>query len=140
MRSAGKQGGFSLLEAIVALVVFASVGSALYAWIAVSLNGVARIEASRERDEAIQAGLAMIEHVNPMLKPQGQVEAGHYRVSWQSEVIEPPRDGLTPNGGASLYRVGLWRLQVAVEGGTEPIRFAIRKAGWQQARTPEFRQ
>jgi len=135
-----RQAGFTLLEAIVALVIFASVGSALYAWITVSLNGITRVEASRQRDEAIQAGLAMIEHVNPMAQPQGELDAGHYTVSWNSEPIESPRDGLTPTGRVSLYRVGLWRVQVTVEGIKEPVRFTTRKAGWQQARVPEFRR
>ena len=132
--------GFTLLEAIVALVIFASVGSALYAWITVSLNGITRVEASRQRDEAIQAGLAMIEHVNPMAQPQGSLSAGHYMVSWTSEPIKSPRDGLTPAGQVSLYRVGLWRVQVTVEGSKEPVRFTTRKAGWQQSRVPEFRR
>lgn len=134
-----RQGGFTLLEAIVALVIFASVGSALYAWITVSLNGITRVEAARQRDEAVQAGLAMIEHVNPMSQPQGTLNAGHYTVSWSSDAIESPRDGLTPSGMVSLYRVGLWRLEVIVEGSQEPVRFTTRKAGWRQARVPEFR-
>lgn len=133
-----RQTGFTLLEAIVALVIFASVGSSLYAWITVSLNGITRVEASRQRDEAIQAGLAMIEHVNPMAQPQGELDAGHYRVSWNSKTVESPRDGLLPAGAISLYKVGLWRMEVTVEGGDEPVSFTTRKAGWQQARTPEF--
>jgi len=138
MRGFVRQTGFTLLEAIVALVIFASVASALYAWIAVSLNGMTRVEAARQRDEAIQAGLAMLEHVNPMLQPRGSLGAGHYTVSWNSSVMAPPVDGLLPAGVVSLYRVGLWRLEVTVEGGNEPVRFVTRKAGWQQVRAPEF--
>jgi len=134
----GKQAGFTLLEAIVALVIFASVGSALYAWIAVSLNGVTRVEASRQNDEAIQAGIAMLEHVNPMAQPQGRLSAGHYSIAWTSEAIVPAVEGLTPYGLVSLYQVGLWRMQVTVEGGDEPVRFTTRKAGWRQVRVQEF--
>ena len=136
MQQMRHQKGFTLLEAIVALVIFASVGSALYAWIGTTLNGLNRIEAARQADEATQAALAMLETVNPMLEPEGTRTAGHYSISWTSEALAPPVDGLSPGGGLSLYKVGLWRLQVTVDGGGEPIRFATRRTGWQQVREP----
>ena len=132
------QKGFTLLEAIVALVIFASVGSALYAWITVSLNGITRVEASRQRDEAIQAGLAMIEHVNPMAQPQGSLSAGHYTVSWNAEVMSPRSTGCCRPVQFRCTRLACGEWTVTVEGGDEPVSFTTRKAGWQQARTPEF--
>lgn len=132
----GAQKGFTLLEAIVALVIFASVGSALYAWIGVSLNGINRIEAARQADEATQAALAMLATVNPMAEWEGERTAGHYRISWTSEVLASPLDGLGPGGGLTPFQVGLWRLTVKVEGGDEPVLFVTRKAGWRQVRQP----
>ena len=128
--------GFSLLEAIVALVIFASVASALYAWVGVTLNSLNRVEAARQADEATAVALAWLETVNPMAQPEGEAAVGHYRVSWQAEAIAPELDGMTPEGGLSLFRVGLYELAVAVEGGAEPVRFRVRRAGWEQVRQP----
>ena len=128
--------GFSLLEAIVALVIFASAASALYAWIAVTLNGLNRVEAARQADEATAVGLAWLETINPMEQPRGEVEIGHYRLGWQADLVVPSVDGVSPRGGLSLYELGLFEVQVQIEGNTEPVEFSVRQAGWRQVRQP----
>lgn len=126
--------GFTLLEAIVALVIFASVGTALYAWIGVNLNGLSRVEASRQKDEATQVALAMLSTVNPAVNPEGTLEVAHYTVHWEGEVLRGPEDGLAPGGDLSLYEVSLYELSVEVLGASDPVNFSTRKAGWVQVR------
>lgn len=129
-------GGFSLLEALVALVIFSTALAALYAWIGVTLTGLQRVEASRQADEATAAGLAWVHTINPMTQPSGTTRVGHYRVRWEVERVLAATDGVRPEGGLSLFEVGLYELAVTVEGNSEPLRFNVRVAGWQQVREP----
>ncbi|NDY96325.1 PulJ/GspJ family protein [Wenzhouxiangella limi] len=138
MRKSRLQAGFSLLEAIVSLVIFASVVSALYAWLSVTAHGLGRIESQRQMQEAVLVGLATIEYVNPMATPQGFRQAGHYRVEWVAETLAEPIPGINSSGFNSLYDVGLWQLEITVTGGGEPVSFSARKAGWRQVRQPDF--
>jgi len=128
------QRGFSLLEAIVALVIFAAVGSALYAWIGTTISGLSRIEAARQEAEAMEVGMAVLETVNPMEQAEGSLRAGHYTVAWQAETLAPVVDGMDPSGNPSLYQVGLYQVLVEITGGPRDVTFDLRRAGWQQVR------
>ena len=68
-----RQRGFSLLEAIVALAILASVGMALFAAMNQSLSMVARAEKVRERESALRNAVAWIQVVNPAQQPRGEI-------------------------------------------------------------------
>lgn len=132
VKSVRNSAGFTLLEAIVALVIFAAVASALYSWVAVNVRAVGQVEMARQRDEAIDAALAMLQHINPVEQREGVIEAGHFEISWSSELIAGPLAGLSPAAGVSLYEVSLFQLHVAVFDGSRSHFFSTRKAGWRQ--------
>lgn len=76
---ADRQRGFSLLEAIVALAILASVGMALFAAMNQSLSMVARAEKVRERESALRNAVAWIQVINPAQQPRGEHELGALR-------------------------------------------------------------
>lgn len=130
-----KQSGFSLLEAIVALVVFASVASALYAWLGVNLNALARVEAAREAREATQVGLAWLDIINPMAAPSGESNLGPYQLEWTSQILAQRTDAIGSAGEQSLYQVALFEVQLEIRGPMEePVVLRVRRAGWEQVR------
>jgi general secretion pathway protein I len=130
-----KSHGFSLLEAIVALVILTSAGMAVFAWFNASFMSFQRIEAARQRDEAVRSALGLLETINPMLAPSGEQRLGDYAVSWQAREVEAPRDGMNFMGAVSLYRVGLYLTQVEVRRLEEPLaRFELRQVGYEQVR------
>jgi len=130
--------GFTLLEAIVALVIFASVGMALFAWMNTNLNTVARIQSIQERDAAIRVGLEWIETINPMDRPSGTESFEALEISWESEAIRPRQDGTGPTGGESYYQIALYEVAVEVSRpGRSPVEFSVRRAGYEQVRFPQ---
>lgn len=128
--------GFTLLEAIVALTIFSICAMALYAWLAVNMRALTRVE---ERMGGVRDGrtaLAVLEPVNPMAEPTGTRELpGGLSVEWTSEVVDQkPGKGLA--GNELIFDLALYDMDVRVlREGREVQRFAVRRAGWTTART-----
>lgn len=124
--------GFSLLEVLVALVLLASVGMALYGWVNSDLISFGRVQDHVERERVSRLALSYLETVNPMTDPVGQQTFGAYRMRWQAELLEEPRQGIAPAGVPSLYRLGLYRVRVEVEHPQRSWQFEFRKVGYVQ--------
>jgi general secretion pathway protein I len=106
--------GFGLLEAIVALTLLAGTGVALFTWINQNLDAASRLRVHEQRAQLLLSAQALVDTVNPMQAPTGQLEAGDLVLSWQAEAIEPPRANATfnPERPAGPWQVGLYRVQV----------------------------
>ena len=134
---ARRQAGFSLLEAIVALAILASVGMALFAAMNQSLGMVARAEMVRERESALRNAVAWMQVVNPAQQPQGEHELGDLLLRWTSEPVEPPRDASTGHALAGLYRVGLYKMHLEIDRNGQPLaEVELRRVGYEQIREP----
>ncbi|MGH8075369.1 MAG: PulJ/GspJ family protein [Lysobacter sp.] len=140
MRSLGGRagaGGFSLLEAIVALTIFSICAMALYGWLSVSQNALIRVQM---RDAAVRDGrsaLAVLESVNPMAEPEGERELpGDLVVRWTSTELVERRPGTSPSGSTLVFDLALYEVEVQVlRVGREVNRFTVRRAGWETVRT-----
>ncbi|MDM8545786.1 type II secretion system protein [Candidatus Venteria ishoeyi] len=133
-----RQKGFTLLEAIVALVLIATVGMTLLAWINSQLITLQRIQDKQRADVAIQNTLDFIQTLNPLQQPTGKANLGMYQISWQSTLLEPAKDGKSPAGTLSYFQVGLFEMDVQVaQNEQEIITYQVRQAGYKQVRFPE---
>ena len=127
------QKGFSLLEAIVALVIIASTGIALLDWINTNLMSLQHVQAAEQRNNATRNALAFMETINPMEHAQGEEIVGVYKISWNAEAIALPKDGIGPMGEMSLFQVGLYETTVKVQAEDGLLtRFTIRQVGFKQ--------
>jgi len=66
--------GFSLLEAIIALVLIGTAVMAAYGWINANLITASRIQDITLQTEATDNILAYLENINPMQTPEGDDE------------------------------------------------------------------
>ncbi len=127
--------GFTLLEAIVAMVIFATAAASLYAWQATNMITIDRTQAASRRDALIRDALAVIENVNPMRNPHGQRAVGGLDIRWQARPLTAEVEGKTPVGYPSAYNLRLYELQVQVGRPRHPaVAFAVRQVGYRQVR------
>ncbi|HLO96369.1 MAG TPA: type II secretion system protein [Burkholderiaceae bacterium] len=106
--------GFGLLEAIVAVVLLASVGGALFSWLSQSVNAASRLEAaSLEARLSSQAEQAFAQ-VNVFKEPSGERRWGQLQLRWKSTLISPMRYAVMGDVDAVRWRVGLYQVQLQV--------------------------
>lgn len=128
-----RQAGFTLLEAIVALVIFSMGALALYSWLGVNIKTLLRVQERREVAALTSSALDSLRFVNPMETPRGRREIGHLVMEWVAKPVEPTRNAVTQVGRPTIFRVGLYSLDVrlSVEG-VEVQRFEVRQLGYEQ--------
>lgn len=133
LRPCDRQSGFTLLEAIVALVIFSLGALALYSWLSANLIALARVQERREAVALSYSALDAVRRVNPMQTPRGRRKIGEITFEWEAKPVEPPRTAVTQLGLPTIFQVGLFTLDVRVKrGGREFDRFQVRQVGSKQ--------
>lgn len=106
--------GFTLLEAMVAMVILATTGMALFNWVNASLGSMTRAMDHDKKQRAMEIALEYIEGVNPMENQNGEFIIGPYKITWAASLVEPERQGKGYPGGTSPFRLGLYTTHIIV--------------------------
>ena len=130
-----RQHGFTLLEAIVALVLISSAGMALFSWINSDLDILNRIDAGNARNGATRNIIEYMSTVNPMLQSEGHAELGDYSLDWNAKATTTIMDGANYPQGISLYQLALYDTHIDVQrGGKAWFDFKLRQVGYKKVR------
>ena len=128
--------GFTLLEAIVAMVIFALVATSLLAWQGTNMRTIERVDAFNRRATLVREALALLQPVNPMSEADGSRRVGDIEVRWTGHPLAPEQIGKTQAGFPSAFNLQLFVLDVQVlRGGVARTRFAVRQVGWKEVRS-----
>ncbi|WP_353573355.1 prepilin-type N-terminal cleavage/methylation domain-containing protein [Candidatus Albibeggiatoa sp. nov. BB20] len=135
-----KSKGFSLLEAIVALVLVSMVGMALFSWINTNLQNLYRIQQVQKRHEAVRNAMVFMETINPLKQPEGDTKIGFYRFKWQTQILAEPTDNTRGLKGAGIYTVGLYETDVDIYVEQELVSTVkLHQVGYKQVRDPVWK-
>jgi general secretion pathway protein I len=128
--------GFTLIEAIVALVLIGGAGMALFSWVNGSIVALRRVEDANARNDAVANIVEYMQVVNPMLTPEGKVNFGAYRIEWKSELVTGDVDGISNPGSVGLFRLGLYKTAILVAKTDDPHWFdlTLTQTGFRKVR------
>lgn len=130
--------GFTLLEAIVALVVFTLGAFALYGWLATNVITLNRIRERQQVEATMHSALDMVRRTNPMEVPGGKRQLNGLEVNWVSTLVEPAKPNVDQSGSPGIFSVGLYDTHVRVSREGRELRdFRVRQVGWKQLRAAE---
>lgn len=133
-------GGFTLLEAVVALAIFAAAGIALYALFSNNLFALARIDENQRQVAAVRQAVERLAVVNPWHERQGQFRIDDVDVVWSAQPVEPLRNGKTSFGELGAFDVGLFEVQFEIFHISRPGRalgrWRLRQVGFDLVRPP----
>lgn len=108
------QGGFGLLEALVALVLLSSIGFTLLSWVQQNLDAMQRMKGFYEEQEARRTVAEWAYALNPMENPDGEMRFGSIRLSWKTEFKGEKVSQTGYPQGVGLYDVALYNVSFAV--------------------------
>lgn len=120
------------------MVLIASAGMALFAWINGNIASLTALNDANRRSDATVNVVEFMERVNPMLSPEGEATLGDYSIRWHSQPLSAAVDGVGYPRGQSLYRFSLYRVDVAVlDGDGKPwFDLQLTRTGYQRVRDP----
>ncbi|MBI1778294.1 MAG: prepilin-type N-terminal cleavage/methylation domain-containing protein [Proteobacteria bacterium] len=138
---ADRQRGFTLLEAIVALVLIAITLMPLYEWVGRSLAGMSKVADTARQAEAQLSAVAVLAAVNPMEEPLGTVDTGSYRIRWRSTPMTDPVDDTGYPRGVGLYLVALYKVRAEIwRNDALWFAFDVDQVGFHRVRTQQVFQ
>ena len=132
------QAGFTLLEAMVAIIVLSTSLFASYSWIDVSVQSLVRSEQIFVQEMLINELLERLAIVEFEEVDGGDIQIGKYTLVWSAEPVEI-RKGVTKTGFEGLYEHTLFDVDVGVVlGGQLVAEHETRFVATKQVREPRY--
>jgi general secretion pathway protein I len=134
------QGGFTLIEAIVALVIMTAALTGLFSWVNTDLITLRRVEAVIVTQELLQEALRQIDLLPVEEKQEGGTTLGEYQLQWEARLVEPvmPSRGRGRGGSLGLYDISLYDVSFSLHtSDTELGQWSVRRLSYQQVRQPD---
>ncbi|RZA07812.1 MAG: prepilin-type N-terminal cleavage/methylation domain-containing protein [Moraxellaceae bacterium] len=117
--------GFTLLEAMVALVIFSMVAIGIYSWINTNLITLNRLAEVAATEQVLNSSVERLKLVDMTKETSGRFNVNGYWVEWNADLLEPWKNGVTAAGAIGLYDLGLFNIKLTftkddrVVGGSE---------------------
>ncbi len=121
--------GFTLVEALVSMVLVATVGYSVFSLINTHYNTFRRVEDAQRRMLLESSVLEVAQGVNPMVKPTGRVKLGDYVLTWDAEENQSIRSTYSGNG----FQVGVYKTHFELLDGKEVlVRTTLLLTGYKE--------
>ena len=129
--------GFTLLEAAVALALFASVGMALYGLFNANLITLLRVQDSSRQVPVVRHAMEYLSSINPVDERSGEFSFNGFDIRWQADLIEPMRKGQNTFGSIGAYEMGLYEARFDIAEGDRPVgTWRLRLVGYKNVAGP----
>ena len=131
-----KENGFSLVEAVVALVILSSSGIALATWFSLSMENLVRLEETQKSQLVLDN---LFEYFSTLElkseKKDEKLNLENYEIIWSASLLEPEQTGRGLSGAVSNFDLGLYAIDFSVNLGQVEIgRYKTKKVGFKKVR------
>lgn len=127
--------GFTLVEAMVALVIFSMAAMGIYSWINTNLISLNRVAVVAESEFVVNSAMERLKLVDFSQETSGRFNVGGYWVDWKADFIEPWKMGATATGGAGIYDLGLFIVSLSLTRDSLPVAtYQYRQVAYKKVR------
>ena len=131
--------GFTLLETMVAMVVFAGAAMALYALFNTNLIALARAHDVSRQMPAVRYAVEYLSSIDPREEGDGTFEVDGIDVAWSASLLQPVRQSQSVTGGRGYFELGLYEVEFTMSERGRPMgTWQIRIVGYEKVREPAF--
>lgn len=133
--------GMTLLEVLVALVIFSGAGLAMFGLVNNSLLGLAHVQDISRQTRAVEKLAEYLEAFDPAELQSGTFLHEDLRVNWRTRVLAGPRSGRSSLGARGSYDLELHEMTFSVLDGNREIgEFRLRRISYSYERSFEDAQ
>ena len=135
-KAAGRSAsGFTLLEMVVALAIFAAAILALYGLFNTNLISLGRVQDASKRIPVAQHVMEMLGSVNPREESAGAFRHDGFDIRWSARLLEPERSGQDGLGALGAFDLGLYELEFEISERGRPVDlWRMRLVGYEKVR------
>ena len=128
-------GGFALLEAIVAIVLFAAAGMALYGLFNTSLISLLRVQDVAREAPVVRYAVEHLAAVDPRRSGAGRFAVDGFEVTWTARLVEPVRQGQNGLGVLADFELGLYEIEFQITEAGRPLgTWRLRRVAFEKVR------
>ena len=129
--------GFTLLETIVALVIFSGTAMAMADLLNTNLNTLGRVQEVTQQIPAVKNAIAQLRGMNLQSEQGGEFVQNGHTVLWQAKLLDPTRDSQLNSGDQGYHRVGLYQVDFQMLIGNLVVgEYKLRVVGFEAVRVP----
>ncbi|GER06926.1 hypothetical protein JCM17843_12360 [Kordiimonadales bacterium JCM 17843] len=131
-----RNGGFTILEVLVALAILGTALAALFGLQQSASRAAIAVERAQQSMEADRTALAILASINPMLQPEGRAELGHNaRMSWQATPIGDAKAITAATGAPGRFTLQRFDVAVTIDApGRASWGWSVERLGWRPVR------
>lgn len=135
-KAAGRSAaGFTLLETVVALAIFAAAILSLYGLFNTNLISLGRVQDTSKRIPVAQHVMEMLGSVDPREESAGAFRHGGFDIRWSARLLEPERSGQDGLGALGAFDLGLYELEFEISERGRPVDlWRMRLVGYEKVR------
>ena len=131
--------GFTLLETIVALVIFSSSAMALAGLLNTNLITLTRVQEVTAQVPVLDNVIAHVQAMQVTQEGAGQFDLNRHTVHWEAKLLEPYRQSQNPTGYIGYHRVGLYQIEFTLEYTGKLVgEYTLRRVGFELVRGPSL--
>jgi len=132
-----RQGGFTLLEAIVALVILSGATMAFYSLFNTNLITLGRVRDVSRELPLVEQATQYLGAMNLTREQSGEFEVGGADVTWSATLVEPYRQSQSGRGFLGNFQIGLYSVEFSIADRGRPLgTYTLRLAGYEKVREP----
>jgi len=131
--------GFTLLETMVALVIFSGSAMALAGLINTNLLTLSRVREVNAQIPVVHNAIAEIRALNLATAQQGRFDLNDYVIRWQATLLEPKRQSQNRDGYIGYHEVGIYDVVFTLSRDNVVVgTYTLRHTGFETVRGPSL--
>lgn len=132
-RTPARMRGFTLLEAMVAVLIVGTLAATSFSLLTRSLSLSSRLQTELDRTRAIGNALEIVQRGNPMLEQEGRINLDKCVVTWSSKPAGASQRNAVPPNGQGPFEVGLFETTVrGSRDGAPWFEFKLEQVGYRR--------